>query len=191
MILYVDETENDDYFIVAGLLANSETDVELAYKRFKNNIKGARLTNKAKEKIYTEFKSTLIDKNYFAIKKKLLEEISLLDSSVLFSAYKKKSPRLNQIQKQSIYITLISNVLSAINEPADVVFDGFNNAAFENDIIQSVRFYENISSITPGDAQAVHGLQFADNICSTIRLHLSDSDEHNYYSFIKHLTSEI
>lgn len=35
MILYVDETECDDFFIVAGLLTFSEEQTNLVYKQFK------------------------------------------------------------------------------------------------------------------------------------------------------------
>ena len=35
MVLYVDETENDDYFIVTGLLVNSQTDIINTYNHFK------------------------------------------------------------------------------------------------------------------------------------------------------------
>ena len=38
MILYVDETENNEYFILTGLLVDTEYNVELAYKKFKNSI---------------------------------------------------------------------------------------------------------------------------------------------------------
>ena len=37
-ILYVDETENEEYFIVTGLLVDSEAVLQLAYKRFKRKI---------------------------------------------------------------------------------------------------------------------------------------------------------
>lgn len=35
MILYIDETENDNYFIVTGLLVTSKQNVDMTYKRFK------------------------------------------------------------------------------------------------------------------------------------------------------------
>ena len=38
MILYIDETENDDFFIVAGVLFSDEKDMELAYKQFKKRV---------------------------------------------------------------------------------------------------------------------------------------------------------
>ena len=40
MVLYVDETENDDFFIVAGLLVESEEAVNESYKRFKKALRG-------------------------------------------------------------------------------------------------------------------------------------------------------
>ena len=35
MLLFVDETENEDYFIVTGLLVESQNDIDLIYSRFK------------------------------------------------------------------------------------------------------------------------------------------------------------
>lgn len=37
MILFVDETENDSFFIVTGLLVNSQADIVDVYKRFKKS----------------------------------------------------------------------------------------------------------------------------------------------------------
>ena len=191
MILYIDETENDEYFIVAGLLADSEADVELAYRKFKNGIKGAKLTNKAKSKIYVEFKSTLIDRNYFSIKNKMLEGISSLNATIVYSAYRKRKPKLNQVQKEAVYITLFSNILASLDTQTLVIFDRFGKSDFEDNIMKAARFYENVTEILSRDSQIEHGLQFADNICSTIRLYLSDDDEHGYYDRIKHLMDEV
>lgn len=43
MILYVDETENNDYFLVAGLLIDTEENAELTYKHFKKKIRDFKL----------------------------------------------------------------------------------------------------------------------------------------------------
>lgn len=39
MILFVDETECKDYFIVAGLLTESKSKTDDAFKRFKKKVK--------------------------------------------------------------------------------------------------------------------------------------------------------
>lgn len=39
MILFVDETENDNYFIVTGLLVESQNDIDSVYSRFKKKAK--------------------------------------------------------------------------------------------------------------------------------------------------------
>lgn len=64
MILYIDETENDDYFIITGLFAPSRFSVDEAYKHFKHRIKNFNLNNKTKEKVYREFKSVILDRNF-------------------------------------------------------------------------------------------------------------------------------
>jgi hypothetical protein len=39
MILFVDETECEDYFIVAGLLTVSKSMTDMTYKRFKKRLR--------------------------------------------------------------------------------------------------------------------------------------------------------
>ena len=75
MILYVDETENDEYFIVAGLLVESDAEVNLAYKRFKKRIKSFNIREKFRSRLFTEFKSTLLDNTYPTVKKIMIGEI--------------------------------------------------------------------------------------------------------------------
>ena len=191
MVLYIDETENEDYFIVAGLLVSSKDDVELSYKQFKNGLKGLKLKQKAKSKIFTEFKSTLLDRNYYYIKRKLLFSLSSLDYSVLFSCYRKKLNKMNQIQKESVYIALISNIFGEMRNKTEVIFDRFGLSKFESDVIKAAEFYDNIVTIYPDDSQKVHGLQYIDNLCSTIRLYLSGQDDLCYYDIIKKRTKEI
>lgn len=50
MILYIDETENDNYFIVTGLLVTSKQNVDMTYKRFKKKVNAMNLPPKRKEK---------------------------------------------------------------------------------------------------------------------------------------------
>ena len=47
MILYVDETENAEFFIVAGIVSKADADIELSYKQFKKSLNGLRLSEKA------------------------------------------------------------------------------------------------------------------------------------------------
>ena len=54
MILYIDETENDECFIVAGILANADLEVASAYRRFKKSIKSMRIEDKYRSQVYTE-----------------------------------------------------------------------------------------------------------------------------------------
>jgi len=63
MLLFVDETENEDLFIVTGFLVKSKEDADLAYKHFKRKIKDCRISDREKRKLFTEFKSTLMDQH--------------------------------------------------------------------------------------------------------------------------------
>lgn len=62
MILYIDETENEQYFIVAGLLADSKLAVDNSFKHFKNSVRKMKIKQTHKEKLFVEFKSVLIDR---------------------------------------------------------------------------------------------------------------------------------
>ena len=64
MLLFVDETENEDYFIVTGLLVESQNDIDLIYSRFKKKAKNLNISDKKRAQLFTEFKSTLMDRNY-------------------------------------------------------------------------------------------------------------------------------
>lgn len=185
MNLYIDETENDKFYIVAGVLAKSEIDIELSYKSFKKSLKGLRISDKAKSIIFTEFKASVIDRNYYRVKDKMLESIRDLDADVVYSVYKKRSRKLTQAQKEAVYITLISNILASLNDSTDVVFDRFGIDDFEDNVVKIGNSYDAVNSIVSMDSQDSHGLQYADNLCSTLRLHLSDEDVHNYFRWIK------
>lgn len=190
MIIYIDETEHDDFFIVAGLFAKSDNDIILAYKHFKNSISHFPLSQNVKRNVFLEFKSTILDKQYQRIKKRLLSEITTIDGSVIFSCYTKKQKNLKQHQKESIYISLLSNIINSIDENVDIVFDEFKNRKFEEAIISTLSQFQNVHSISKNDSQSCPGLQFADNICSVIRLHLTDSDSDYYYEIIESMVRE-
>ena len=53
MILFVDETECEDYFIVAGLLTDSKLKTDATFKKFKKKVKNFPISTKDKEKIFT------------------------------------------------------------------------------------------------------------------------------------------
>lgn len=89
MILFVDETECENYFIVAGLLIESKSKTDAAFKKFKKKIKNYPIPTKKKEKLFTEFKSFLLDNEYQKIKVCMLEHIDSLNYSIFYSVYKK------------------------------------------------------------------------------------------------------
>lgn len=187
MILYIDETENEKYFIVAGLLIESERSTIRLYKSFKKDIKDYKISNKLKTKIYTEFKSTILDSRFQRIKRKMLETISATDIRIVYSAFKKENSILKQSLKEKIYIDLLNSIIEGIDEEINVVYDRFGISSFETTIEDMVSKISGVKSITAGDSQLIPGLQFADNICSVIRLKISENDKNNYYPIIEKL----
>ena len=191
MILYIDETENNEIFVVAGLLVKNQTSVHTAYKHFKKQIQNIYIPDKYKGKVYTEFKSTLLDRDYKRIKRCMLEEIYHLECEILYSVYQKKQPVINQIQKESIYITLLSSILASQSDGITVIFDRFGKKDFEERIVKSALTIECVDDIHPEDSQREAGLQFIDNICSVIRRHISGKDNFSYFEIIKDLVTVI
>lgn len=181
MILFVDETECKDYFIIAGLLTESKSKTDDAFKRFKKKVKNFPIPPKKKEKLFTEFKSVLLDKEYQKIKVCMLEHIDSLNYSVIYSVYKKDGNKFNQDIKERIYLQLLNNIVLNIDEQIDIIFDTFNKKDFEEKIINSIKLNHNVLSIIQQDSRLEFGLQFIDNICSVIRLHIDRKESTLYY----------
>lgn len=185
MILYIDETECDDYFIVAGLLTQSKRDTDLAYKHFKKGLKSMKISPKEKQKVFYEFKATLLDRHYQRIKIKMLVEINKLENTILFSTYTKKGLIFNQQDKEENYILLLQKIVTSINQEIDIIFDNFNNQKFEEKIIEEISKYDHVLSINAKESFDEAGLQFIDNICSVLRLDQTQSDKNHFYELIK------
>ena len=134
MILYVDETENNEYFIVIGLLVWSREEANRVYKSFKKKARSISIPAKDKSKLFTEFKSVLMDRRYQKLKVKMIESIAEID-------------RISE--------------------------------------------YSNVQAIMSRDSQQESGIQLVDNMCSIIRLHLSGTDEYDFYSLIKNWVREV
>ena len=191
MVLYVDETENEKLFLVAGLLVDSELSIKNAYSRFKKKIKGFRIQEKYRTRLFTEFKSTLLDNEYSRIKDRMLSEISTLDGAIIYSCYIKKATKMNQVLKESVYITLLSAIVGSLEESTTIVFDAFNKPNFEDNIILSIKDIPMVESICPKDSQTEPGLQFIDNICSVLRRYKSENANREHYEIIRDMVKEV
>lgn len=184
MILYIDETENDNYFIVTGLLVTSKQNVDMTYKRFKKKVNAMNLPPKRKEKIFNEFKSVILDREFQKIKKIMLIEIMKLKNQIIYSCYLKKDWNFNQNEKEVQYIKLLNNIVSSISDDIDIIFDTFNKKDFETKIIESLIIKENVISIQPKNSFDEAGIQFVDNLCSVVRKSLSEK-ENEFFIIIK------
>lgn len=191
MILFVDETENNECFIVAGLLVNSHSDIDNSYKHFKKRINNYKLAAKTKQRVFKEFKATTLDVRFQGIKKKLLMEISALDGSIVYSCYIKKDAQFNQVLKEATYIVLLSKIVATVDVPIEVVFDSFRKDNFEADIAAGMLAFTNVSSIKPCKSELEPGLQYIDNICSVLRRHKSGIDDDNFYEIIEKMVKEV
>ena len=163
----------------------------LAYSQFKKQIMNIPMTRKQKENVTYEFKSSLLDRTYPQIKRKLLYKLNILDCNIVYS-YKKLDAKLVQEDKENFYIELLSKIVSNINEDVTVItFDSFGNTKFENRIVKEIREIKNVKSIIKDESYNNKGLQFADNVVGVIRRKLSDVDNNNFFDIISNKTIEI
>ena len=191
MILYVDETECPEYFIVTGLLVNSRKDICTAFKHFKKEVSKMPIANAKKARIFTEFKSTLLDFDYSGIKYRMLEELNKIPYCVIYSCTVKKGKRFAQQDKETTYIKSISKIAEACEGPVDVFFDRFRLPSFETNIINELKVLSNVGNAEAADSQKEIGIQFADNLCSAVRLYKTNSDHRNFFSFIEKFVKEV
>lgn len=182
--LYIDESVDENYFVVGGILVDSQKDLFLAYNQFKKNILNIPMTRKQKERVTYEFKSNLLDSSYPQIKRKMLYKINTFDCKIVYS-YSMLVAKIYERYKEELYITLLTKIVESINDDLTViVFDSFGNKKFENSIIDKIKQLDNIVSIKSEFSFNNKGLQFADNVCGVIRKHLSGKDNENYYEII-------
>ena len=191
MVLYVDETECPEYFIVTGLLVNTKQDVELAFKRFKKRVKDIKLSQKQKSILFTEFKSTLLDTDYQQMKRIMLEEINSFSYFAIFSLYVKKEKHFSQKEKERAYINMSSKIVSSVDDNCEIIFDKFNKADFEANIIKKLLSNKNVTSAKAADSQKEAGIKFVDNICGVIRLNKTGTDKSNFYNMIAQHIKEV
>ena len=145
--LFIDESIDEKYYVVGGILTNSENDLLLVYNQFKKQILNMPLTNKQKRNITTEFKSTLLDKTYPQIKKKLLYKVNSFNCNVIYS-YKVLEEKINKEINESTYIELLTNIVNTIDDDVTVItFDNFSNAKLEDRIINTISKLKNVKSI--------------------------------------------
>lgn len=191
MLLFIDETENEDYFIVTGFLIASREMAASAYKRFKKSISEMPIPRREKTVLYTEFKSTILDRRHKRVKIKMLESLNDVSPCIIYSCHIKKGMFFPQDYKESTYLTLLSKIVSSIDNDISVIFDTFNKQDFENRIIDRISSYPNVQAIMSRDSQKEPGLQYVDNLCSVIRLHKSDSDEYGFFNYIEKWIIEV
>ena len=191
MLLFVDETENESFFIVGGVLVESRESASTAYKRFKRRIKDFPITANKRMRLYTEFKSVLLDSHYQKIKLRMIEEISEMECCIIYSCYVKKDSPFVQSLKEQVYIELLSKIVASISEDVSIIFDKFNLPTFETRIVQTISKYKNVQAIMPQDSQIEPGLQFADNICSILRHKKTTNTANEYYKLLENKIREV
>ncbi len=162
--LFIDESIDSKYYVVGGILVDNENDLLLVYNQFKKQVLNMSLTNKQKKQITTEFKSTLMDRTYPAIKRKFLYKLRSLDCKIVYS-YKTINEKINKDFSERTYIELLSNIVDSINDNVVIVtFDNFSNVKFEENIIETISKLPNVKSIKKDYSYNNKGLQFADNV---------------------------
>ena len=121
----------------------------------------------------------------------MLYKLNTINCEVIYSAKSLKS-KLYQKDKEELYIDLFQRIVECINDELTiVVFDEFNNKKFEDKILKEIGSINNVKHISSATSYDNKGLQFADNICSLIRRHLSGLDDEKYYRIIEKKVKKI
>lgn len=183
MILYVDETESDSLFIVAGLLVSSRQAVEQVFKRFKKKAQKIPLSKKYKTILFSEFKSVIMDKEYQQLKKEMLGILNGIQYQVFFGCHI-KTTGFKQKDKERAYINMLSSIVSMLPDSVDVCFDSFRNQDFENSIIKKLESLPNVRQAKPTVSETDHGIIIVDNLCSVIRRHEMNQDGEDFFTII-------
>ena len=182
--LFIDESIDENFYVVGGILVDNENELLLVYNQFKKQVLKMPLTNKQKINITTEFKSILLDKTYPQIKKKFLYKLNSINCSVIFS-YRKLNSKMNKEFAETTYIELLSNIVTSIDDDVIVItFDNFSNVRFEEKIIETIGSINNVKSIKKDYSYNNKGLQFADNVVGVVRRKLSGSDDNYFFDII-------
>jgi len=189
--LYIDESIDSKFYVVGGILVDDEKELLTVYNQFKKQVTNIPLTRKQKDQITLEFKSTLLDKTYPLIKKKLLYKLNTLRCKIIYS-FRELDGALNKEMSERTYIELMSNIVNSIDDDIILVtFDNFSNARFENKIIETIGKIPNVKSIKKDYSYNNKGLQFADNVVGVIRRKLNGIDDNKFYEIISNKTVEI
>ena len=182
--LYIDESIDQNVFVVGGALVENENQILLAYKQLKKQIIKTPLTRKQKEKIMFELKSVSLDRSYPKIKRKLLYKLNSINCNIIYS-FRTITRPLNQEIKEKTYIMLLKEIINRLEDEVIIItFDLFNNTSFENRIIKEIGILKNVKEIKRDLSFNNKGLQFADNVVGTIRRHISGIDINNDYEII-------
>ena len=182
--LFIDESIDENFYVVGGILVDNENELLLVYNQFKKQVLKMPLTNKQKINITTEFKSILLDKTYPQIKKKFLYKLNSINCSVIFS-YRKLNSKMNKEFAETTYIELLSNIVTSIDDDVIVItFDNFSNVRFEEKIIETIGSINNVKSIKKDYSYNNKGLQFADNVVGVVRRKLSGIDDNYFFDII-------
>ena len=182
--LFIDESIDENFYVVGGIFVDNESELLLVYNQFKKQVLKMPLTNKQKINITTEFKSILLDKTYPQIKKKFLYKLNSINCSVIFS-YRKLNSKMNKEFAETTYIELLSNIVTSIDDDVIVItFDNFSNVRFEEKIIETIGSINNVKSIKKDYSYNNKGLQFADNVVGVVRRKLSGIDDNDFFDII-------
>ncbi len=178
MFLFIDETEDDKYFLVGGILVPKEDSLQGLYKKVRSKIKHHKYSMKAKNELLTELKDYQINKRYRRLKKYILQKLSTI--GVFYYCMIGKKKHFKQVDKERTYIKLLKKIIKSVNCDVNVVYDDFKLLRFHNNISVEVLKLENVISVNSAKSQECKSLQFSDIVVGTIRRYYKELDIEMY-----------
>jgi len=208
--LYLDETEDEKYFIIGGVLTTDIKKVEDAVYETKRNIKRKKgIPEKTKAKILTELKERDLNswglqdiKKHFFLNL-TLDKVKFRGKNVFTPNPKvkvigvihiKENSSLVNEKKGYIYFKMLELLLSDPlfkEKEIEIIYDEFSSEYFDKSIETTIDSYINLKKIQSGNSEVVKALQAADLCVGSIRRNLNGEKNCYYYELIKDITYSI
>lgn len=195
LFIFLDETEDENYFLVGGIVTSDREELLDAIHETRRFIKSKKgLVQRHREQILNEIKDYyLVRWGYEDIKVKFLENIrfkkiktknkkkstSHVRSNIIVAYMKfenEEKKHLSQVEKEEIYYQMLCSLLSDpkfANEKIEIIYDEYGNAEFRDRLTNLPNHFKNLIQISPGKSNIIKELQAADVCVGCIRRSLS------------------
>lgn len=190
--VYIDESEDEQRFVVGGLIIEDNNRLLSSIYRTRKYIKSKKgIPNRIKQKLLNELKEHFLHRRYNDIKKEFIKNLLCENKDTInfFGAYyaKRKYEHFDQERKEKVYEACIIEILNTLINPVTIQEEIDNNFSITYDQFGGYKLnialqemvqkqYKNICIFKAGDSQVTKELQVADIIVGCLRRALGNED---------------